>query len=576
MKVFRVLSSFVLAAFVTLSLNSCASAQQARMDTPGNLSAADIPAGRTLSGNYLAGRFAQRQQDWDAAQHYMNAVIAHDEGNTLLEQRAFLLSIGAMQYARARELAENLKAGNDNVDLALIYLSCDALARGDYAAALKSIERLPEDGFGQYTKPLLSAWAHAGRQEYAKALKLLRDKSDDSDPTYNIHAGLIQEMAQDAQAAEKHYRAAMENGLTMHTAVIVANFFRNAGKPHVAKTIYEGLGKVYPLNAFTSAPAQTDKAAPNITRASEGAAVALFELATLLYERRAYDSAQIYGSMVLLLDPKSPFATMMMGDIAALHGQYQKAIDSYDTVAENSPLYWLSRMRVAEVYEISDNVDRAVALLTDLSKKKNTRLQALVSLGDMHRRHEDFASALKAYDEALSGVETVAEEHWPIIYARGMALERLNNWERAEKDLLQALAFQPDNPMILNFIGYTWADKGVHLDKALDYIRRAVAMRPDDGYIVDSLGWALYKTGDYKEAVQWLERAVGIVPDDSTILDHLGDAYWQVGRSAEARFKWKRAHELSRDTGFRAVVERKLIRGIEPVPAQVAHKEAKL
>ena len=532
--------------------------------------------GRTLSGNYLAGRFAQRHKDWDAAQKYMSAVVAFDKGNKLLKQRTFLLSIGAQEYGRSRQLAEALKAGNDSAELALIYLACDDLARGNFKDALVNIEQLPEDGFGQYTKPLLTAWSHAGLGDFNTAIKTLQDKAEDTDPTYNIHAALIYEMAKKHTEAEKHYRAAMEHGLTMHTAILTANYFQRNGKAHVAKTIYDGLGKLYPLNPFTAAPTFSASDSPNVERASQGAAIALFELATLLYERRAYDSAQIYGSIVLLLDPKTPFATMMMGDLAALNEHYPKAIAFYDTVNENTPLYWLSRMRVAEVYEISDNLERAVALLTDLAKKSSTRLQALVSLGDLHRRHEDFESALKAYDTALNGVKTITEEHWPIIYARGMSLERLNNWERAEKDLLQALSFQPDNPMILNFIGYTWADKGIHLDKALDYIRRAVAMRPDDGYIVDSLGWALYKMGSYREATDWLERAVSLIPDDSTILDHLGDVYWQVGRTAEARYKWRRAHELSRDIAFRSTVEKKIIAGIATIPAQIAQKESKL
>src|SRR5690606_25828299 len=120
------------------------------------------------------------------------------------------------------------------------------------------------------------------------------------------------------------------------------------------------------------------------------------------------------------------------------------------------------------------------------------------------------------------------ESHWPIIYARGISLERLDMWNRAEKDLLQALEYQPENPMILNFIGYTWVNKGMHMERALEYISRAVAMQPEDGYILDSYGWAHYKMGDYMNAIRWLELASQKAADDATILDHLGDAYWQA------------------------------------------------
>jgi tetratricopeptide (TPR) repeat protein len=576
-KVFQVAGALVLAATVSFTLNACAADQQAKLPTAPNFASAEpAPAANTLSGSYLAGRFAQRQQDWDAAQNYMNEVTKFDEGNELLEQRAFLLSMGAMQYSRARELAQKIAQDPENIELASIYLACDALAREDYKGALGYIEKLPEDGFGQYTKPLLTAWAKVGAGDSRGAVAVLSDKADAEDPTFNIHAALIAELAGDKKTAGKHYREAMANGLTLHTAVLAANFFQRDNQPEISKAIYDNLGKLYPFSPFINAVKPANETPRNITRAADGAAVALFDLATLLYERRAYDSAQIYGAMVLLLAPKAPFAMMMMGDIAALHGNYRKAVDDYDTIAKNQPLYWLSRVRVSEVMEISHNLPQAIAMLEDLSKNKETKLEALVSLGDLHRRHEDFASALKAYDAALATIDKPTEEHWPLIYARGMARERMNDWAGAEKDLLQALAFQPDNPMILNFIGYSWADKGMHMDKALDYIRRAVAQRPDDGYIVDSLGWALYRAGNYKESIEWLERAVSIVPDDSTILDHLGDAYWQSGRKNEAKFKWQRAHELSRDTAFRATVENKITRGIDAKPAMVAHSDSKL
>lgn len=576
MKLFKFFGSLVATAAVVVTLNSCAYADETAqkfLPSP-RLS---LIADNTLSGNYLAGRFAQRQQDWDSAQRFMNEVMGFDANNTLLRQRAFLLTLGAQQYDRAKDLARQVASDKDGAELADIYLACDALAHDDFKGAIELVNKLPDDGFGQYTKPLLTAWSLVGMGKKAEGLKLLQKGSDPADPTYNMHAGLMEELTGDMKAAGVHYKTAMENGLTMHTAIIVGNYYLRNGQPDTAKTIYETLGKLYAFNPFMGVAASANaNVSPNVTRAADGAAVALFDLATLLFERRAYDSAQIYGSMVLLLSPKSPFAAMMMGDIAALNDQHEKAVEDYNSIAHDSPLYWLSRTRVAEVYEAEGHMDQAVALLTELSQTKETHLQALVSLGDMYRRHDQYQEAFNAYDNALSSVDKISEEHWPIVYARGMSLERLNNWQLAEKDLLTALRFQPDNPMILNFIGYSWADKGVHLDQALDFIRRAVAQRPDDGYILDSYGWALYRTGDYKEAVVWMEKAIGIIPDDSTMLDHLGDAYWQVGRQNEARFKWRRAHELSKDASFRAGVEHKLTNGVVAPPSVIAHKDSSL
>jgi Flp pilus assembly protein TadD len=266
---------------------------------------------------------------------------------------------------------------------------------------------------------------------------------------------------------------------------------------------------------------------------------------------------------------------MMMGDIASLHGQYGKAIGYYDSIDKSEPISWLSRVRIAEVYEASGQTEKSIRLLIDISKDKAIRVPALVSLGDAYRRHEQFENAIDAYDRALSYVAPVTQDHWPIIYARGIAKAQLNRWTLAEKDLLQALAFQPRNPMILNFIAYSWADKGVNLDKALEYAKNAAALRPDDGYILDSYGWTLFRLERYQESIVWLEMAVEQIPGDSTLLDHLGDAYWQVGRKNEAQYQWRHATDLSQDPSFKKIVGQKLKYGIA-VPSQVARTQAKL
>jgi len=561
---YTLMTAVAITALMTVSLTACANPLQSKENDKGIYVFAPnadmtVPKARTLSGNYLAARFAQRHQDWHAAHIYMKNVIAMDTENPLLTQRAFLLAIGAGAHDSAKNLATGIAAaGAENSELAYIYLACDALRDNDFNKAATMIGQLPDDGFGQYTKPLLMAWTTMGREGKEAAIAYLKTQAEETDPTFNVHAALMNELAGDTQAAERHYRTAMAEGLTLPNAVLAGNFFQRKGDTEMAQKIYNGLGEAY---AFTPFVGKNTRA--NIRSAADGAAVALFDLASLLYERRAYDSAQIYGRLVQLLSPGSAFAHLMLGDIAAINTQYGDAVAAYDGIAKTSPLYWLARMRVAEVYEASGHSETAAALLHELTQNKETRIQALIGLGDLHRRHEHFAEALEAYDTALAEIGDVTEDHWAVVYARGMSLERLNNWDRAEKDLLQALSFQPDNPMILNYIGYSWAEKGINLQQAKEYLHRAVTLRPNDGYILDSYGWVLYRLGKFEEAAQWLEKSVAYVPDDSHILDHLGDAYWQTGRKTEARFKWKRAHDLSKDADFRTLAQQKMARGIE-------------
>lgn len=535
----------------------------------------ELQPGSTLSGNYLAARFAQRQQDWAAAQHYMNAVVSYDETNSRLTERAFLLSLGAGEYASARRLAEKIVEDPQGaIEPALIFMASDALARDEFKLAQDYIDRLPEDGFGQYTKPLITAWALVGQGKRDEAIAHLLAHSAENDPTYNLHVGMMYDMAGDTEQAEKYFTVAMQDSLTLHNALLLANFFERSGDSATAHRIQDGLGDIYAnLNSDAKSAA---KDGLRTRRAADGAAVAMFELATMLFERRSYDSAQVYGRLVQVLSPQSSFGALMIGDIASINEHYPEAVEAYNTIDKKSPLYLLSRMRVAEVYESADHPEAATQLLRELAAMPQARTQALTAIGDMHRRREEFVQAIAAYDEALAGVDEPSANHWAIVYARGMSLERTNDWDRAEKDLLLALTFQPDNPMILNYIGYSWVDKNVHLEKALGFIRRAVALRPDDGYILDSYGWAYYRLGDMGQAVHWLEKSVALVPDDSTILDHLADAYWQTGRHAEARYKWQRARELSKDSDFRSVVERKIQRGIESSATALVQKDTSL
>ncbi len=509
----------------------------------------------------------------------MGKVLSYDSSNDEMVQRTFLLALGSGNFVTAKELAQKvieMKKGGD--ELAVIFLSCDAISHEDFKTALALLDRLPAEGFGQYTKPLLTAWSLMGQGDKTAALKMLSDNTVPNDPAYRMHAGMMEELAGNMNAAAAHYKVAMGNGLNLHTAVMVANFFERYGRPEISRDIYQGLDKMYPYNPFISAAAHADPhrvIKPNITRAADGAALALFDLATLLYEKRAYDSAQIYGSLVQQLAPDSPFAKMMMGDIAALHEQFDRAIDDYNAIDVSSAIYWISRVRMTEVYEVSGQVDKSVAMLQELAKNEATRVPALVSLGDTYRRQGRYEEAVAAYNQALTGVSAVTQEQWPIIYARGMAEERLNHWPLAEKDLLQALSFQPDNPMILNFLAYSWANQGVNLNKALEYARRAAELKPEDGYILDSYGWTLFRLSQYEESINWLEQAVAQVPGDSTLLDHLGDAYWQVGRQNEARFQWKHAHDLTQDQGFKTAIEQKIRDGIA-VPSQLSRNETKL
>ena len=206
-------------------------------------------------------------------------------------------------------------------------------------------------------------------------------------------------------------------------------------------------------------------------------------------------------------------------------------------------------------------MDRTVPLTV------SDRLEILDALGNIMRARKRYGDAIPYYDQALALITKPERRHWVYFYARGTSYERLKNWDAAEGDLEMALSLYPDQPLILNYLGYSWIDQGRRLKEGMAHIEKAVALKPDDGYIVDSLGWAHYMQGNFNEAVRYLERAVELKPDDAVLNDHLGDALWRVGREREARYQWDQALSLKPEPEDEEKIRKKLQTGLTGVEA---------
>ncbi|TVQ81761.1 MAG: tetratricopeptide repeat protein [Micavibrio sp.] len=508
----------------------------------------DAPA--TLTGAYLAGRFAQHQSDWTAASHYMHAVLQLDEQNKNLLHRTFLLALGDGDIERATQLAVQLIKKDDGAELATVHLVALAMAENRLEDAWALTENLVGSGFNDYAKPLFQAWLLVMMGNPDIALARLEEHIGvfNRDPVYLQHAGLIAEYAQNSEKAESYYSEVLAGGeFTVHVALGIAGYYERNNMPEKAALIYNQVDSQRNPYRILSLSHMADMIGRAAENPLEAVSLMLFELSSLLYDRQAYDSALIYTRLAEILTPSSPFVAVMLGDIAMTHSNYDAAFAHYSSVDDISGMMRFARLKAVETLEASGRKEEAVAILSKAAEEENEYADALIYLGDLYRRHEEYAQAVQAYNRALRRIGDVGAEHWFIIYARGMSQERLKNWDMAEKDLLKALELNPDHPLILNYLGYSWIDQGIHMERAMEMIKKAVMLRPNDGYITDSYGWALYKKGEYDEAVQWLEYSVERVPYDPTINDHLGDAYWRVGRRVEARFQWERAYGLSED-----------------------------
>ena len=273
--------------------------------------------------------------------------------------------------------------------------------------------------------------------------------------------------------------------------------------------------------------------------------------------------------IALLMRPDFPPAKLLIADILEADRRFEAASARLLAVDRASPYAPLARIRLASLLDRQDRTSEALALLDALAAEEG-RPEPLARKGDILRTRSRFREAIEAYDAAIARLGQPERRHWVLYYARGIAHERAKDWPRAEADFLRALDLSPEQPYVLNYLGYSWADQGRELARARRMLERAVELRPHDGHIVDSLGWVLFRQGDYRGAVQWLERAAELLPRDPVINDHLGDAYWAVGRHIEARFQWQRALALGPEPEEIPKIEAKLRNGVVLPAAAVA------
>jgi tetratricopeptide (TPR) repeat protein len=567
---------------VALALGACAGAtatQRLASDTstaaePANGSIAGLEESSPF-GSYLAGRFARRERDLGQAASFLLQALADDPDNLDLRSQAFGALVVSGRIDEAIALANDIVATDPAAPLPGLTLALAAFKAGDIAGARERLSMLSSTGYNAILVPLIEAWLMVAENDTAAALGILGSMSSGGgfQAFRSFHEGLIQDLAGKGAEAEAAFRGALgaQPG-AFRVVQALGGLLERAGRAEDARLVYADYASVsldspWVDDGLARLDAKGPPPPPLVTSPVEGTAELLFGLANALQSEDDGESALGYARFAEYLRPDGDATALLLGDVFEFQGRAEEAIAAYGRVSPASPLSWTARLRSAVNMDALDRTDEAIASLEAMAKERPQRSDPWITVGDIRRGHESWSEAVLAYDRAIERVPTPESRHWRLFYARGIALERSNEWPRAEADFLKALELEPDQPYVLNYLGYSWVDKGLRLGEALDMIESAVDQRPNDGFIVDSLGWAHYRLGDYREAVRHLERAVELQPDDPTINDHLGDAFWQVGRHAEARFQWRRALSLEPDQDLAALIRAKLEHGLASVPA---------
>ncbi len=521
------------------------------------------------AGNYLAARHAGVERDSGAAASYYLNVLKTDPKNPELLSRAFLSILTHGDIDAAGKLAEKLLVVDKNDRIARLVVGVRALKQHQYNLARQDFSQSVHGPVTDLTAALLTAWARYGAGDpHAAVDEMDRLAGPDWYGVFrDLHAGMIFDLANMKKDAGKRYESAYKSDPTaLRTVQAYGRYLsRNGGKVAALK-IYDDFNKQLPNHPLVTAEIKQisdgDKLPPLVDSPQTGAAEALYGIGASIGRRGGEDLALIYLQLALYLQPSHGMALLSLADLYETLKKPELAIKVYDRIPASSPLHRSAEIQSALDLDASDKSDEAKKRLSKVIADHPKDTEALMALGNIERERKDFATCGTTYSKAIDTIPTPGKSNWVLFYFRGICYERANQWPKAEADMQKALALYPDQPLVLNYLGYSWVDKGMHLDQGMDMIRRAVEQRPDDGYIVDSLGWAYFRTGNYDEAVKELERAVLLKPDDPTINDHLGDAYWRVGRTLEAHFQWAQAKDFKPEPDELASLEKKLKDGL--------------
>lgn len=504
----------------------------------------------STSGAYLAARFAQDHGDWEATHSYIKEIMKDGSLGDAVQRRALIVAIAAEDYEQADKLAEGVAETEEDKTLPLFYQAIRQIYKNNNAEAISLLNKIPDGGLADVSRPLLMAWLQPTGITAAP-------RKDNN--ILLVYHGLLKAEMEGGKEDIAALVTLLPERWPLSTRAknrLAALLIRN-GHLDIAKKYDEALSDISHQNYLLA----TFKPVMSLRH---GVGYALFDVASMLYNEKGTESTYVFLKLALMVEENIPEAHLLLATIETQRGRADTAIRELQAIS--------STYGATEFVDIQRNIANlmldagaereGVKLLKGLIAAEND-IDSIINLGDYYRNKERYKESLQYYEAAFKHfLGIVPDDYWYLHYYRGMMLERLGQWSRAEKDLLKALEYKPNDPQILNYIGYSWADQNLNLEKAVSYLQRAVQLSPDDGYILDSLGWVYYRTGDWEKAVMWLEKAVRSMPYDPTINDHLGDAYWKVGRKIEARFQWQRAIDNKPEADLRPLIESKLANGL--------------
>ncbi len=538
----------------------------------------------SFSGAYLAARVAEGDNDLDSAITYYKQALAFAPDDVQLQQSLMLTLISQGRFDESLPYADKLKEVPDIERFSRLALAVDTFRKKDYQKAEYWLKLSLQADLDRLISGVMTGWARLGaghgKDAVSYVAKLRGPEWFDLFKSY--HRALIADVAGQKDKAAEAYKSTLENMAAggaapetwLRNAEAYARFLAREGRKNEALAVLDKSEEFVTgrteIEALRESIGKGEEIAPMVANPADGASEILVNLATALNRGGGEPFVRLYLEYALALKPDSDIALVQIAGVAEQMKDSERAISYYRRVADSSPYKQVAELQLGlNLADLGRN-DEAIEHLQALVEARPDEMRGYLALGGVYGSKENWRASADLYDRAVERLTEPEPADWNIFYQRGIAYERLREWNEAEPNFRRALELNPDQPQVMNYLGYSWVDKNMNLEEALEMIQKAVELRPSDGYIVDSLGWAYYKLGRFEDAVRELERAVSLRPEDPVLNDHLGDAYWRVGRRLEATFQWSYARDLEPEPDVLAEVEKKLQKGLPPLATNTA------
>lgn len=533
---------------------AAAPADAKRTGKPGS-DAAD-PA-KSPFGAFLASRFAAREGEANEAANAMIRASDADPSNATLRRDAFALALMAELPDAAR-----LARAMPTTPITALLLADEKVREGDWKGAELAYATLPRDALTDVLRPLLIAWTQQAQGDVGRALETLEPelKGGKLSNFYLLHAALIADLGHRDGLADRWYTesAAALARPNLRVSQLLASWQWRSGRRAQATSTVMALANAESDLAIAIPGLIAGLDRPPVPDARHGIAEVYAGVGAGLRGPKSGDAPAYLLKLAELMQPDLAQARLVSAELASERKQPAAAARELSRVSDTDPLAAEVRLRLAEVKGRAGDTDGARDILEKLATDYPDRPEPLTQLGLLMAQAKRWPDAIRAYDRAVARLPSPKREDWFVFYLRGAAHERSHEWPPAEADMKRALELFPDQPVVLNFLGFSWTERNQNLPEARRMIERALAQRPDDGAIVDSLGWIMLRQGQVPDAVRTLERAAEMEPADPTITGHLGDAYWEAGRHAEAQTQWRRALVMKPDPDETARIQGRL------------------